>query len=357
MANQNFNTSLPPLEPGTVLNGGKYEYKILELTSNRGGFGRIYRAERLGAGTQRINSKNIVAIKEFHAREFEFAEWSRMHSWTRNEKESCIDVLKAKFGQEAKLLFLLGCRLQDKHLPKIIGQTWMENGRLFYAMTFIEGLTLRETMETNGFGYVMPEFKAIDYIIQIAKVLHKAHEMGMTHADVSPNNIMIDKKGNAAVLVDWGNAKSYNDELTKKVIDDNRDTFQRYQDDLDKANERMRQQNYFLDDEEDMMIGTTGYMAPDTFWGTPQSDVYSLAATLFYLLTRKKPDVLDCKSMIGKARDLLRERGISDETTEAIIHAMNVDADKATQSIHEFMMELPKDIVIKILLNYTEFNR
>lgn len=44
MDNQHYNTSLPPLEPGTILTWRKYRYEILELTSNRGGFGRIYRA-------------------------------------------------------------------------------------------------------------------------------------------------------------------------------------------------------------------------------------------------------------------------------------------------------------------------
>ncbi len=48
---------------------------------------------------------------------------------------------------------------------------------------------------------------------------------------------------------------------------------------------------------------------------------------------------------------------VSDETTEAILHAMNVDADVATKSIHEFMMDLPKEMVIRILLNYTDHDR
>lgn len=346
--------TLSPLEPGTVLKKGKgHEYEILELTSNKGGFGRIYRARNLKV--HQNNPRSIVAIKEFHVLEYDYAPWSRMHSWTRIESESCIEILKMKFMQEAKLLFLLGCRQKDMHLPEIIGQTWTENGRMFYAMTFVEGLTLRETMVANGFGYVMPELKAIDYIIQIAKVLHKAHEMGMIHADVSPNNIMIDRRRKVAVLVDWGNAKSYNDELVLESInDDNRDTFQQFQDDLDVAAERMRQQNCLLDDEEeDMMIGTKGYMAPNAFRGTSQSDVYSLAATLFYLLTRKDPVGLDSISMA----ELLRKHNISDETTNAILHAMNVDTNKATQSIHEFMMELPKDVVITILLNYTDNDR
>lgn len=345
------NASLPPLEPGTVLKGKKHEYIIQELTSNRGGFGRIYRAKNLRIHPN--NPRSIVAIKEFHVLEYEYAPWSQMHSWTRIENESYIEILKVKFIEEAKLLSILGSELKDKHLPEIVGEAWTENGRQFYAMTFVEGLTLREMMVANGFAYAMPELKAIDYIIQIAKVLYKAHKMGMTHADVSPNNIMIDKRRNAAVLVDWGNAKSYNDELIKNVIEANSDSFQRYQDYLANATEHVRQQSSLFDDEENMMIGTQGYMAPTALWGTPQADVYSLAATLFYLLTRRNPGDLDCESKI----DLLRKHDISDETTEAILHAMNMDADKATQSIHEFMMELPKEVVIKILLNYTDNDR
>lgn len=351
MENKNYNQSLPPLEPGTLLNGGRFEIK--ELTNNRGGFGRIYRAIW---HLPRENEWRVVAIKEFHILEHEDAEWSKMYSWTRCDTEKSIDILDAKFREEAKSLSVLRSNLKDEHIPKIIGRTWEENGRLFYAMYYIDGLTLTEMVIANG---CMPENKAVGYIIQVAKVLHKAHEKGLCHADVSPNNIMLQNKDKSyAVLVDWGNANSYDDELLKKSISaDYQEMFLQFQDDVDKVTERISRKYDGAVGLDSVEVGTRGYTAPQSFWGKTQRDVYSLAATLFFLLTGVVPQVLDTGSKIAEARELLVKNGVSNETTEAIIHAMNVNVKEATQSMIEFMMELPKETVIKMLLNYTDHDK
>lgn len=354
MTKVNYNQSLPPLEPGTLLNGrgdGKYsqKYEILELTNNRGGFGRIYRARCIN------NPRSEVAIKEFHLLHNGTTGLNTVHSWTMETVEKSIDVMKMKFAGEAKLLCMLKHGLEDRHVPRIYGLSWTENGRLFYAMEFIKGKTLRETMNENAYGYVMSEMKAVKYIIQIAKVLHKAHEMsGLTHADVSPNNIMLkNTPRDFAVLVDWGNANSYDEELSQNAIDDDyRETFQLFQEDVDRAAESLRQEDVL-----GFGVGTGGYTPPISFWGKPQRDVYSLAATLLYLLTGKKPEMLDSEEKITKVRQLLADHNVSTETTDAILHAMNIDSEKATKSIYEFVMELPKEIAIMILLNYTDHDK
>lgn len=351
MDNQHYNTSLPPLEPGTVLTCGKSRYEILELTSNRGGFGRIYRA----VWYYKENVRCFAAIKEFHVSEYGKAEWSKMHTQTRMNTEYAMDIFKDKFIQEALALSKLRGFLKDEHTPKIIDGTWEEDGRLFYAMYFINGLTLREMMEGYGRGYVMPEHKAVGYIIQVAKVLHKAHMMGINHADVSPNNIMVQNRlKDYAVLVDWGNANSYDDELTKKCVSA---VLQELQDDVDRVNEQISEKYDVSVNLEDIEVGTSGYTAPSSFWGKPQRDVYSLGATLFYLLTGNEPKELYNDTRIEEARELLRKNGVSDTTVGAIIHAMNVDADEATQSIMDFMMELPVEEVVKILLDYSDHDR
>lgn len=288
-----------------MLKDGRYE--ILELTSNKGGFGWIYRAR----DHKMHNYKRFVAIKEYHVSEFDYTEWSRMHTQSIIDMEMFDADMRNKFTKEALVLKKLYYELEDKHIPQVGDTTWTENGRTFYAMSFIDGATLRESMDG-----VMAEQTAVEYIIQTAKVLHKAHGLGLVHADVSPNNIMLKKHPkNYSVLVDWGNAMSYNDGYG---------------------------------------IGTYGFRAPEAFWGTPQTDIYSLAATLLYLLTGRVPDFLDSELKIKKTRELLAKRCVSMETTEAIIHAMNIDTEKATKSIHEFVMELPKDLVIKSLLNYKD---
>lgn len=318
MTDANYDESLPPLEPGTVLRGGRRDdYEILELTSNRGGFGRIYRARSLKVSRGGPYERE-VAIKEFHLLHTGATGLSTVYSWTMMDLEESYRDMRMKFVQEAVILRKLYGMLRDKHIPSVLDTVWEENGRMFYAMRFIEGQTLREAMRGE-----MPEQRAVGYIIQIAKVLHKAHELGLVHADVSPNNIMLKRtyhNRNFAVLVDWGNANAMN-----------------YDDGYG--------------------IGTDGYRAPETFRGKSQADVYSLAATLLYLLTDRKPEMLDSEEKIAEVRQRLAEHNVSSETTEAILHAMNMDSHIATKSIYEFMMELPKNAVIKILLNYIDHDR
>lgn len=347
-------TSLLPLPPGTRLKGGQYE--IIDLTSNPGGFGRIYRA--YGSRPNRDGSRRVTAIKEFHVQEFESleAEWSSMYSFTRAVTQHNMDVLRAKFYQEAKMLSLLYHQL-DRHLPQIHGQVWEESdGRLFYAMTYVDGMTLRETLKSRGTGSTVSEERAADYIIQMGKVLHKAHEHGLVHADVSPNNIMLRRGLHFAVLVDWGNAKSYNDNMVLDQLDDAQlRTFRRYQDALDKASANISEMPSAF--AEEMGIGTGGYTAPREFWGKPQADVYSLAATMFYLLTGKDARMLKSEKYVAWARQELADHNVSQATIEAILHAMNVDAHHATKSIQEFLQELPKELVIYSLLNYSDHDK
>lgn len=114
----NYNQSLPPLEPGTVLKGNKIEYEILELTSNKGGFGRIYRARKLNS------LYSNVAIKEYHLLDFDFAEWSKMHSWTMMDMEEYDGDMRMKFEQEAANLRKLYRELEDKHIPNVLDTVW-----------------------------------------------------------------------------------------------------------------------------------------------------------------------------------------------------------------------------------------
>lgn len=67
--------------------------------------------------------------------------------------------------------------------------------------------------------------------------------------------------------------------------------------------------------------------------------------------------MLKSEEKMSATRKLLAEHNVSIETTEAILHAMDIDVEKATKTIHDFVMELPKELVIKILLNYTDNDR
>ena len=205
MPNKFEYTPLPPLSKGDLLEGGKYE--IISDTENAGGFGRIYRARV--RQTSATNRMKVVAVKEFHVHEIDDATMSRLSSqgFSVSSKEKCVDMLLGQFKIEAQVMYELS-RQRDCHIPQIYHRLREDNGRIYYTMSWVDGISLTDIVKQKG---AMNERTAIGYIVQIAKVLHKAHTWNLIHSDVSPNNIMLDH--GFAVLVDFGNARGYNNLL------------------------------------------------------------------------------------------------------------------------------------------------
>ena len=134
------------------------------------------------------------------------------------------------------------------------------NGRHFMVMELVKGKDLNVIVQQRG-GLGVAE--TINYIKQVARGLAFAHENGVIHRDIKPANLFLDIKGNVKIL-DMGLAKISNKE--------NEETLS-------------------------MLTGTTAIMGTVDFMSPEQgtssrdvdgrSDIYSLGATLFYLLTKK----------------------------------------------------------------------
>lgn len=334
---------LPPLGKDDTLLNGKYE--ILSDTVNAGGFGRIYKAVMHPTTS---NHDWIVAVKEFHVREFndDFRSRMSMSGITLAEMNKCIELMFKKFRQEAQILLDIS-QQRDAHTPTLYHRVRENNGRYFYSMKFIEGYTLTEIVRRRG---TMTEEVAVGYVAQVAKVLHKTHEWNLMHCDVSPNNIMLDN--DFAVLVDFGNARGYMD-----VLDDNY-----------KENKMLHNIGSTLIEsvtvgqslQSSMQeIGTPGFAAPRGFLGKPQGDIYSLAATLFFLLTGERHREAYTATIHKENEAKLREHGVSETTIKAILHALSRDIKQCPQSARDFLHELPNEIVIDALLNYKDhdYNR
>ncbi|MCK6473550.1 MAG: serine/threonine protein kinase [Planctomycetes bacterium] len=146
------------------------------------------------------------------------------------------------------------------------------DGVYFFAMEFIDGDSLGQRLKRKG---KLPEKEALEYIRQTALALDHAHKNGLLHRDVKPDNVLIGKD-NVAKLADLGLARvgyDRNDDGDKdsKVVDHD-----------DPGLTRQGQ-----------TVGTPFYISPEQATGesdlTPGTDLYSLGATLFHLLTGRYP--------------------------------------------------------------------
>ncbi len=146
-----------------------------------------------------------------------------------------------------------------------------EGGHNYLVMEYIEGPDLRKwlTREDEATGQLVPGERLADeeilrYANQICEVLEylASRQPPVVHNDVKPGNIIVDEHSKRAVLVDFGTAKI-----------------------------RFLRAAGQPDPNKDSIYGTVGYAAPELYRGysEPRSDVYSLAATTYHLLTDDDP--------------------------------------------------------------------
>ena len=153
-----------------------------------------------------------------------------------------------RFLREGRML----ARLSHKNVCGIYDIAKVGN-LAYIAMEFIEGGTLGDRLRSG-----MTAGDAISVIVQLAGALSAAHAIGIVHRDLKPANVMM--RGKVPVLTDFGIARDLSSDRTE-ITGDN-------------------------------ILGTPNYMSPEQISGKPidgRSDVYSLGAMLFELLTGRQP--------------------------------------------------------------------
>jgi tRNA A-37 threonylcarbamoyl transferase component Bud32 len=219
-----------PLAQGTRL--GPYEI-IAPLGA--GGMGEVYRAR-----DTRLD--RIVAIKILPE-----------HLADRKD-------LRERFEREARTIASL-------NHPHICGMydVGHQNGVEYLVMEYLEGETLAQRLEK---GPLVVE-QVMEYAIQIADALDKAHRKGITHRDLKPGNIILTKSG--AKLLDFGLAK-----LTQTTVSDSTVS-------LPALKESITGQGTIL--------GTLQYMAPEQLEGSgvdARTDIFAFGAVVYEMATGKK---------------------------------------------------------------------
>lgn len=153
-----------------------------------------------------------------------------------------------RFLREGRML----ARLSHKNVCGIYDIAKVGN-QAYIAMEYIEGGTLGDQLRRG-----MTAADAISVIVQLAGALAAAHDIGIVHRDLKPANVMM--RGKVPVLTDFGIARDLSSNRTE-ITGDN-------------------------------ILGTPNYMSPEQISGQPidgRSDIYSLGAMLFELLTGRQP--------------------------------------------------------------------
>jgi serine/threonine protein kinase/lipoprotein NlpI len=198
-----------------------------------------------------------------------------------------------------------------------------ETNRVFIVMQYVEGDTLLSRMEKQPFSLS----EALDVAIQIAEALSAAHESGIIHRDIKPQNVIINRQGQVKVL-DFGLAK---------IIEPAEGT---------SAEERFDS----LVTEENTIIGTPVYMSPEQAKGAhldSRSDLFSLGAVLFECVTGHKPFAGDSLAEIFTNIIHLHPQpastfnpAISPQLDAVLVKALAKEASERFLSANEMLTEL-----------------
>src|SRR3954449_9059402 len=171
-----------------------------------------------------------------------------------------------RFRRESRTV----AQLSHPHVVMVI-DAGEDAGHPYIVFEHVRGETLKDRIRREG---PLPIAEAIAYAIEIGRALEAAHEQGLVHRDVKPQNVLLDEEGRAKVT-DFGIASGLEfEQLTGTG----------------------------------RVIGTTDYVSPEQAMGEPvtgQSDVYSLGIVLYEMLSGEVPFKAD--SAVSVAMKHVRE--------------------------------------------------
>lgn len=291
------------LKTNAVLQNGKYR---IEGVLGQGGFGITYLASQVA-----LNRK--VTIKEFFMKEL----------CNRDEQTSQVSVpsmgsvdtvarFRAKFVKEAQTI----AALNNPHIIHI-HDIFEENGTAYYVMDYLSGGSLSDLVQRDG---ILAEATALGYIRQVADALSYIHARNINHLDIKPSNVLIDGNGNA-VVIDFGLSKRYDETGSQTST---------------------------------TPVGISHGFAPleqyqpggvSTF--SPTTDIYSLGATLYKLLSGQTPP--NATALLDADLDLSR-LSASPSTKAAIAAAMQPKRKGRPQTVEAFIAMLDEKVAPSVVV-------
>lgn len=230
------------LKSGALL---RHETYRIEKILGQGGFGITYLATDLALD-------RLVAIKEFFPKDYcdRVGDTSHITLGTSSSAEF-VSRLKAKFLKEARNIAKL-----DHHGIIKIHAAFEENNTAYYVMDYISGESLSDKVKRHG---PLSIDAALKYVKGIGSALEYIHSKHINHLDLKPANVMVRESDDQSILIDFGLSKQYDSDgnqtsTTPTGISHGFAPLEQYNDG-----------------------GVKEF--------SPQTDIYSLAATLYYLIS------------------------------------------------------------------------
>ena len=289
--------SLPyALQPGTILKGRYLVGKVL----GQGGFGITY----VGMDLQ---LQRKIAIKEYYPANFAFRkDATGMVWWNSNDASQEVKLT----GQE---MFLKEARKMGKvsRIQEVVQvyDMFQENDTAYICMDFIEGITLVDHLKSRG---PLSWAEAKEIFLPAMAAMERVHKAGLVHRDLSPDNIMLQAEGGIRIL-DLGAAKDLKVNSGKSS----------------------------------MQVAKNGFSPPEQYMNSGNSgswtDVYSMAATMYYALTGVLPlTAMDRLDLEGDnlSWDHPRLLALPQTVQNAMKRAMTLRISQRTQTMAEFAREL-----------------
>lgn len=284
------------LAKGTLLFHGTYR---IEGKLGQGGFGITYLATDVALD-------KYVAIKEFFPNTYckRDTSTSRVGVATEGSREF-VTKLKLKFLKEARNI----AKLDHPNIVRLHA-AFEENDTAYYVMDYIEGTPLSQVVKTHG---PLDRRKAVEYTTLIGNALDYLHKRRINHLDVKPANIMVRRSDGVPVLIDFGLAKQYDCEGQQTTS---------------------------------TPVGFSQGFAPVEQYKpggvkefSPASDLYSLAATLYFMLSGRIPP---------PATDLVDEpltfpESFLSDLKKPIEKAMSASRKSRHATVEQFLREVNPD--------------
>ncbi|MEZ6115726.1 MAG: serine/threonine-protein kinase [Pirellulaceae bacterium] len=269
-------------------------YKLLEKLGE-GGFGLVFMAEQTSPVRRRVALKIIKPGMD--------------------SKE-----VVARFEAERQALAMM----DHPNIAKVLDAGTTETGRPYFVMELVKGASITEYCDANRLG----TRGRLELFQQVCRAIQHAHQKGVIHRDLKPNNVMVTLHDGVPVpkVIDFGVSKALSQPLTEKTL------FTRY----------------------GQIVGTPQYMSPEQAEMSgldvdTRSDVYSLGVLLYELLTGQPPfdaDTLREAGFDGMRRIIREQEPIKPSTVLSTLknNAATLVAGKRSLQPHALRQSVAGDL-------------